>query len=160
MSWNMKKISAYTRRAGFIMIVVMSFNIVSGLRLFCADDFLASFRAHGIESVALAVTVPSTGSAEVSAGASANSDGKGGTVPCRCKKKKCPTIPRKFITLKPTHRLSEFQRQAKSQGCDSLVPQVTGHRFAARGDRPPMELGWSAPFFCSNPLALTSVLLI
>jgi hypothetical protein len=157
----MGKISAYKRRAGLIMVVVMSLNIVSGLRLFCADDFLASFRAHGIESIARAVAVPGTGSAEVSAGAAANSDGKGGAVPCSCKKKKkCPAIPRTVITSNSTHRLSEFQSQAKSQGCDSLIPQVTDHRFAARGARPTLELGWSAPFFSSNPLALTSVLLI
>jgi hypothetical protein len=157
----MGKISAYKRRAGFIMVVVMSFNIVSGLRLFCADNFLASFRTHGIESVALAVAVPGTDNAEVSAGASANSDGKGGAVPCSCKKKKkCPAIPRTVIISNPSHRLSEFQRQAKSQCCDSLVPQVTDQRFAARGAKPTMGLGWSAPFFSSNPLALTSVLLI
>jgi hypothetical protein len=157
----MGKISAYRRRAGFIMVFVMSFNIVSGLRLFCADDLLASFRTHGMESIALAVDVPATGSAEVSAGAAANSDGKGGAVPCSCKKKKkCPAIPRTVITSNQSHRLSEFQRQAKSQGCDSLVPQVTDHRFAARGAKPTLGLGWRAPFFSSNPLALTSVLLI
>jgi hypothetical protein len=44
--------------------------------------------------------------------------------------------------------------------CDSLVPQATDHHCAGRGDKPLMELAWCEPFFCSNPLALTSILLI
>jgi len=162
MGVNMEKISANKRRAGLIMSVVMTFHLFSGLGLFCADEFLASFRAYVSESAgALAATAPEDGISGASAGNSVNSHGKGGTLPCSCKKKKkCPAIPRTVITSNPTHRLSEFQRLAKSECCDSLVPQVTGRHFFTRGNTPLLELASHAASYSSTPLALTCVLLI
>ena len=157
----MKKITAYKRSAGVLMVVVMSGHIFSGLGLFCPTETLRMFRALGIARVALGITLSDHDRGEVSGNGWDAAWSQGGTSKCCCKKhKKCPAIPREAITSNPTHRFHEVQFQAKSVCCDSLVPQVTDHRFAARGDRPLMELAWCAPFFCSNPLALTSVLLI
>ncbi len=91
----MKKISAYKRRAGIIVIIVMSAYIVSGLRLFCADDFLASLRVYGSNAGTIAASASGVGDTEISADDSMNLDAKDGTLPCTCKKKKkCPAIPR------------------------------------------------------------------
>jgi hypothetical protein len=153
--WNMKKITAYRRSAGLVMVVMMSAHIFSGLGLLCPTETLRMFRALGI--------APSGNARAEIAGSNWDNTvaSRGGTSKCCCKKhKKCPAIPRAAITSNPTHRFNEVQFQAKSVCCDSLVPQVTDHRFSARGDRPLMELAWCAPFYCSNPLALTSILLI
>jgi len=160
MNWNMKKISSYRRSAGLVMAVVMSVHLLSGLGLFCANETLRPLRALGIDLVVTGITasedrVEGSGSSWDTAGS------QDGNSNCCCKKhKKCPAIPRAAITSNPTHRFYEVQRQSKSVCCESLVLQVTDHCFAGRGDPPLMELAWSAPFFCSNPLALTSVLLI
>jgi hypothetical protein len=157
----MKKIIAHKKSAGLIMVVMMSVHIFSGLGLMCPTETLRMFRALGVARVALGIT-----SSDHDRGAVSGSDwdivwSQGRTSKCCCKKhKKCPAIPRAAITSNPTHRFNEVQFQAKSVCCDSLVPHVTDHRFSARGDRPLIELAWCAPFYCSNPLALTSILLI
>jgi hypothetical protein len=157
----MKKITAYKRSAGVVMVVMMSAHIFSGLGLLCPTETLRMFRALGIARVALGIAPSGNTSAEVSGNGWDTAWSQGGTSKCCCKKQtKCPAIPRAAITSSPTHRFQGLQIQAKSVCCDSLVRQVTDHRFAARGDRPLMELAWCAPFSCSNPLALTSVLLI
>ena len=157
----MKKITAYKRSASVVMVVMMSAHIFSGLGLLCPTETLRMFHALGIARVALGITSSDHDRGEVSGNAWNTAGIQGGTSKCCCKKhKKCPAIPRETITSNSTHRFHEVQFQAKLVCCDSLVPQVTDHRFAARGDRPLMELAWCAPFFCSNPLALTSVLLI
>ena len=156
----MKKITAYKRWAGLVMVVMMSVHIFSGLGPLCPTETLGMFRALGIARVALGITLSDHNRGEVSGNGWDTAWSQGGTSKCCCKKhKKCPAIPR-AITSNPAHRFHGVQFQAKSLSCDSLVPPVTDHRFAARGDRPLMELAWCAPFFCSNPLALTSVLLI
>jgi hypothetical protein len=161
MSLSMKKISAYKNRAVIIMIVVMSFHILSGLRLFCADRVLPPIRDHAGDKVALAVALPGHGSTEVSAGTSTGLDNKGGPSRCSCKKKpKCVAIPRAVITSNPAHRVSELQRQAKSLCYDTLVPQMTTKWFAAKHAPPLIELGGRAPSHCLTPLSLTCVLLI
>ncbi len=144
------------------MIVVMSFHLFSGVGLFCGNEFFASFRAYVAESAgALAATAPEDGISGASAGTSVSFHGKGGTLPCSCKKKKkCPAIPRTVITSNPTHRMSEFQRLAKSECGDSLVSQVTGRHFFAVGNTPLLELASHAASYSNTPLALTCVLLI
>jgi hypothetical protein len=160
MNWNMKKICTYRRSASVVMAVVMSVHVFGGLGLFCASETLRMFRALGIGTVALGI-ISSDDPGEVTGSAWDTAGSQGGNSNCCCKKhKKCSAIPRAAITSNPTHRFQSVQFQAKSVCCDSLVPQATEHRFAARGDRPLMELAWCAPSFCSNPLALTSVLLI
>lgn len=157
----MKKISAYKRKAGIIMILVMSFHIFAGLPLFCADEFFALLRAYGSNASGIMAIVSPTENAEVSVGKSANVNGKGGTVPCSCKKKKkCPAIPRAIITSNPTHRSSEFQRLIKSEGRDSLIARVTDRSFLAGGDRLLLASAVSESFHSSTPLAFTCVLLI
>jgi hypothetical protein len=157
----MQRISAYKRRAGIIAMIVMSSYFVSGLRLFCADDFLLPLRSFASNAATAVATASGAEDTEVSAHASVSFDATGGTSPCSCKKKKkCPAIPRTVITSNPTHRLSEFQRLAKSECCDSLVPQVTGHHFFTRGNTPLLELASHAAFYSSTPFALTCVLLI
>jgi hypothetical protein len=157
----MKKITAYKRSAGVLMVVVMSAHIFSGLGLYCPTETIRMFRALGMARVALGITSSDLDRGEVSGNAWNTAVIQGGTSKCCCKKhKKCPAIPREAITSNPTHRFHAVQVQAKSVCCDSLVPRVTDRRFASRGDRPLMELAWCAQFYCSNPLALTSVLVI
>ncbi|MBI5250556.1 MAG: hypothetical protein HY912_13780 [Desulfomonile tiedjei] len=157
----MKKISAYKRRAGVVMVVVMSLHIFSGLRLFCADDFLASLRVYGSNAGAIAANASGTGDTEVSVDDSINFDAKGGTLPCSCKKKKkCPTIPRAAITSNPNHRSSEFQRLAKSVCCDSSTCQVADNLALAGGYSPLLDLASFSACHSFTPLALTCVLLI
>jgi hypothetical protein len=157
----MKKISAYKKKAVLLMIVVMSFHVVGGLRLFCANQVLPPVRAVSGENGSLAVTPTDRGSAEVFVGASIGLDKKGGSSQCGCKKKpKCAAIPRAAITSNPPHRFSEFQRQAKSICSDVIVPQMTTGCFAARGTPLFMELGSRAPSSSRNPLSLTCILLI
>jgi len=142
------------------MAFVMTVHVFGGLGLFCASETLRMFRALGIGTVALGI-ISSDDPGEVSGSAWDTAGSQGGNSNCCCKNhKKCPAIPRTAITSNPTHRFQEVQRQAKSVCCDSLGPQVTSHHFAGRGDKPLMKLAWCEPFFCSNPLALTSVLLI
>lgn len=157
----MKKITAHKKSAGLVMVVMMSVHIFSGLGLLCPTETLRMFRALGIARVALGITLSDHDRGEVSGNGWDTARSQGGTSKCCCKKhKKCPAVPRVAIISNPTHRFHEIQVQAKSVCCDSLVSHLTDHRFAARGARPLIELAWCAPFFCSNPLALTSVLLI
>lgn len=161
MSWKMKKIGACKRRAGIIVIIVMSTYIVSGLRLFCADDFLSSLRFYGSNAGASMAAVSGTDSAQISAGDSVNLNAKGRTLPCSCKKKKkCPAIPRATITSNPTHRLSEFQRLANAECRDLLNAQVMSHRLFAGGDAPLLDSCSFSACRSFTPLALTCVLLI
>lgn len=157
----MKKIGAYKRKAGIIMIIVMCFHIFAGLRLFCADESLALLRANGSTVDGIAAIGSPTANREVSFNQAANGNGKGGTVPCGCKKKKkCPAIPRAIITSNPTHRPSEFQRLTKSECRDSLIAQVTDRSLLTGGDRPLLASDVSESFHSSTPLAFTCVLLI
>lgn len=143
------------------MIVVMSFHVLAGLRLFCADESLALFRAYGSNASDIATIFSSNEKADVSIGTSANVSGKGRTVPCSCKKKKkCPAIPRAMITSNPSHRSSEFQRPTKSEGRDSLIGRVTDRSFRARRGGPLLALAVSESFHSSTPLSFTCVLLI
>lgn len=161
MNLNMKKVSAYRRSAGVAMAVVMSVHVLSGLGLFCANENLRPFIAPRIDSVAIGNAASDRDRGEVAGSAWDTAGSQGGSSKCCCKKhKKCPTIPRAAITSNPTHRFYEVQFQAKSACCGSLSAQVTDHRFVTGGDPPLMELAWCAPFFCSNPLALSSILLI
>jgi hypothetical protein len=160
MSWNMKKISAYKRRVGLIAIIVVSVYTVSGLRLFCADDFHASLRVYGSNAGSIAASASGIGNTEFSADGSMNLDAKRGTIPCSCKKKKkCPAIPRAAIIPNPG-RASEFERLTKSVCCGSSPGQITDDLALAGGYSPfPDACGFSA---CHSftPLALTCVLLI
>jgi hypothetical protein len=157
----MKKITAYKRSAAVVTVIVMGAHIFSGLGLLCPTETLRMFHALGIARVALGITLSDQDRGEVSGSDWDTLGSQGVGSKCCCKKhKKCPAIPRVAITSNPTQRFLEVQVQAKSACCDSLVPPVTKICFSARGDWPLMELAWSAPFFCSNPLALTSILLI
>jgi hypothetical protein len=157
----MKKISAYKRRAGIIVIIVMSAYIVSGLRLFCADDFLASLRVYGSNTGTFSASASGFGDTDVSAEDSMNLDAKDGTLPCTCKKKKkCPAIPRATITSNPNHRSSEFQRLAKSVCCDCSPGRVTDNLFPAGGHNPLLDLASLRACHSCTPLAVTCILLI
>jgi hypothetical protein len=157
----MRIVSAYKKRAVLIMIVVMSFHILSGSGLLCAREHVLPVRAGVGEDAALAGSLTDRGSAEVSVGTSPRLDNRSGPAKCSCKKKqKCAAIPRAIITSNPTHRVSEFQRQAKSVCCDALVPQMTTEWFAAKSSPPLMELGNRAPTHCFTPLSLSCILLI
>ncbi len=157
----MKRITAHKRSVSVVMAVMMAFHVFGGFRILCANGFLPLVLALGIDRIALAITPPDNDTEVMSVAASHNSDSQGGKSKCCCKKqKKCPAIPRAAITVNPAQRFQEVQFQAKSACCDSLVPEVTDRRLASGGDRTLMELGSLSPFFCSNPLELTSVLLI
>jgi hypothetical protein len=157
----MNKITAYKRSARVLMVVVMSAHIFSGLGLLCPTETLRMFRALGIARAALEITLSDHDRGEVSGNGWDATWSQGRTSKCCCKKqKKCPAIPRVAITSNPTHRFHVVQTQAKSVCCDSLVAESTDHHFFGRGDKPLMVLAWCAPFFSSNPLALTSVLVI
>lgn len=160
MIWSMKKIGAYKNRGALVMALVLSYQLLTGTGLFCAIQIPHPPLSLANHQTALpgstADREDSSGSAGINAG-----DSQGRTLPCSCKKhKKCPAIPRAIITSNPTHWFSEFPHQAKSDCYDALVPHAMEHRIAAKGGPPLMKLAWCAPFFCSNPLALTSVLLI
>jgi hypothetical protein len=157
----MSIIGAYKKRAVLIMIVVMSLHILGGSGLICAKEHVPPVRAGAGENGALAVTLPDHGIAEVSARTSTSLDNKGTPSQCSCKKKqKCAAIPRAIITSNPSHRLSDFQRQAKSVCCDALVPQMTTEWVTAKCHSPLAELGSRAPSHCLTPLALSCILLI
>jgi hypothetical protein len=157
----MKKIGVYKRKAGIIMIIVMSFHFFAGMRLFCADESLALLRANGSNVGDITALGSPIANKETSVNQTANGNGSGRTVPCGCKKKKkCPAIPRAIITSNPTHRPSEFQRLTKSECRDSLIALVTDRSFRARGDGPLLASAVSESFHSSTPLAFTCVLLI
>jgi hypothetical protein len=157
----MKKTGAYKRSWGLVMVAVMSVHIFSGWGILCAKEALRPIRALGSDPVAYTIAAPDYDGGGVVGRASSTPESKQRTSKCCCKKqKKCPPIPRAAITSNPTHRFYEGQFQAVSLCCQPLVPQETGHWFAAKGAGSQMDLAWCAPFFCSNPLALTSVLLI
>ncbi len=161
MNWNMKKVSAYRRSAGLAMAVVMSVHILIGPGFFCAKGFLPPFRSVGTDLVVFAATPPGHDSLEVAGTGLDNSESQRGTSNCSCKKqKKCPAIPRAIITTNPTHRFYEVQLQAKLMCPDYFGCQATDHRFGSEENRLLIELSWCSPFCCTNPLALTSVLLI
>ncbi len=156
----MKKISTYKRRVGLIAIIVMSVYIISGLRLFCADDFLASLRVYGSNAGTIAASASGVGNTAVSADDSMNLDAKNGTIPCSCKKKKkCPAIPRAAITPNPG-RASEFERLAKSVCCDSSPGQVADNLALAGGYSPFLDSFSFSACHSYTPLALTCALLI
>jgi hypothetical protein len=143
------------------MAVVMSVHVFSGLGLSCANEALRPFRGLGVDPVALGIASAGHDSGEVYATDGVAAESKGGTSRCCCKKqKKCPVIPRAAITSNPTHRFHEGPSQAKAASCHYLVAELTDYRFSGRNDKPLVEFAWCAPFFCANPLALSSVLLI
>ena len=149
----MTKIRAYRLSLSSVMVVVMGLHVISGLSMLCANESFQQFRAIGIAGLA-----PSLASSDNDGDSIAD---RGGTSKCSCKKqKKCPTIPRAAITSNPTGRLHHLQPQAKSFGGEDQVAEADSHLFASRRIAPLMALAWCAPFCCSNPLALTSVLLI
>lgn len=143
------------------MAMVLSCQVLTGTGLFCSGEFRRSLHALRNNTTAVRVVLSHTGIAEVSGEACDTAGSLGGTSHCSCKKhKKCPPIPRATITSNPTNRFHEIRFQAKSERPQYVVAAVTDHRFTGRGDWPLMELAWSAPFFCSSPLSLSSVLLI
>jgi len=157
----MRKTGAHKRLIGRLMVAVMCVHIFSGWGISCANEMLRPFRALGIDPSVVTIGGPDYAGGVVLGRASGTAETKQGHSKCCCKKqKKCPPIPRAAITSNPTHRFHEVQIQATSACCQPLVPQETDHWFAARGSGSLMQLARSAPFFCSNPLALTSVLLI
>ena len=158
MNWNMKKIGAYRRWAACIMIVMMSLQIFTGLRLFCPGVLLAPLRAVGIDVGALSSIAPEHDSGEIAA---ADAESQGSTSKCNCKKhKNCPVIPRVVITSNPTQRFNEVQRQFKSVSCHSLVSHVTDYGLVTGSGPPPTELASCKSLYSSTPLSLTCVLLI
>jgi hypothetical protein len=161
MNLAMKNLAAYKRRAVFAMVVVMCFHILTGLRPFCGSGSVPPLRAAGMDGVAKAIPTVAGDQGEIASAARDNPGTQKTASKCSCKKqKKCAAIPRAVLTSNPSHRFNEVQRQAKSVCLDSLVWQVTDYRLASEENRLLMELACCSPFFCSNPLALTSVLLI
>jgi hypothetical protein len=161
MKWNIKRISAYRRSASLAMAIVMSVHMLSVPGLYCAKGVFPPFRSLVTGLVGLSLTPPEDGGVEVAGTDRDNPQSQRGSSNCNCKKqKKCPAIPRAVITSNPTYRFNGVQRQAKSACLDSFVCQVPDHRFASAENRLLVKLACCSPFFCSNPLALTSVLLI
>jgi len=143
------------------MLLAMSFHILSGVRLFCANELLRPFRTVGVEVGALAVTAPEPDSAQVSGAPPENRNTQSGASRCNCKnQKKCPAIPRTAIISNPTNRFGEFERQAKSVCSGSLALDVTDNGFLEARDTPFRQLACSGPLRSSTPLALSCVLLI
>lgn len=150
----MKKFSAYRRSAGFVMVVMMSVQVCSGLGIFCSNTGQRPFPALGIASSHL-------DRGEVVGSARDHPENQGGTSKCCCKKQKqCPAIPRAAITSNPTHRLNEVQRLCKSVCFHTVVGPVTGQRLVTGSGPPLMEWVGCAPFYSSTPLEYTCVLLI
>jgi len=157
--WNMKKLSIYRRSTGLVMALVMGVHLFGGSGLFCTNESLRFLRAAGIDPAAIGLNSSDRGKVSDSAWNAAGN--QGGNSNCCCKKhKKCPAIPRAAVTSNPTHRVHEIQSQAKSVRHYSVVAWADDHCFAAGADKPLTELARCAPFSCSDPLSLTSVLLI
>jgi hypothetical protein len=158
MNGNMKKIGAYKKWAGLVMLVVMTGHLFGGTGLFCAGRVPHPSRVPGNDGMALAIPEVSSGDAE--GNAMENSASPGETRKCGCQKKACPTIPRAMLTSNPIHRFSEVQRQFRSECCDSVISSMTDHSLASRGDPPFLELAGYPAFYSVTPLAITCVLLI
>ena len=161
MSWKMKNIAAYKRRAVFAMVVVMCLHIFTGLRPFCANALAKPLQSAGTDPVAIGIPAAGSDRGEMAGSARENPESQSGPSNCSCKKqKKCPAIPRVIITSNPTHRFNEVQRQAKTLCCEASFSQATDHRFVEYGHPPLMEWAWCTPFSSTTSRALTYVLLI
>ena len=157
----MKNITAYKRWAVVVMIVVMGFDIFTGLRPLCANGLGPIFRALGMDRLGVAIAAPNDDREQIFGSAWATAEGRGGTSKCCCKRQKsCPAIPRTAITSNPTQRFNEVQRDAQLVYCDSFVPQGPDLRLATRGNAALLELAWRATLYSFTPLELTCVLLI
>lgn len=156
----MKNSTAYKRWTVFIVVVVMSFDIFTGLRPLCANRVVPLLRALGIELVRIAPSVQDDPREQIY-GVELSTDDRGGSSKCCCKKqKKCPAIPRAALTSNPTHRLNEFQRQAQSVCSDSLMRQTPKHPLVVRGDTALLSSDCRASSCSFSPLELTCILLI
>jgi hypothetical protein len=152
-------IGAYTRGAGLVLVLVMSFHLVVGVRLLCARQLAQPAEASGNDRATLATTSGESGGGTV--GVVENSGNRGRTIPCSWKKhKKCPTFPRAAMTWNPTHRFNEIQRKFRLVCCDSFVSHVSNHSFSSKVAPPFTELEWRAPLYSATLLAITCVLLI
>lgn len=157
----MRNITAYNKWAVLVVIVVMGFDLLTGLRPMCASGLAPFIRARGIERVPAALPSPDDENGQTPGGVLVAGEGRGGTSKCCCKKQsKCPTIPRSAIASNPIQRFNEVQRQAQSECCVCLLDQVLDHRVSTRGDTALLELVCSASYCFSSPLELTCVLLI
>lgn len=161
MSCIMRNITAYKKWAVLVMIVVMSFDIFTGLRPLCANGLVPLLRALGIDRVAVAIGSPDDNREQASSSTLVSAEGRGGPSKCGCKKhKKCAVIPRTAITSNPTHRFNEVQRQAASVCGDYLVPEAPDHRSATRGETVLLELACRASSCSSTLLERTCILLV
>jgi len=161
MSWIMRNITAYKKWTVLFLIVVMSFDVFTGLRPLCASGLTPLFRALGIERIPPAIGSADDDNGQTSGSLLAGAEGRGGSSKCCCKKQtKCPAIPRSAITSKPTQRFNEVQREVKSVCSGSLVDLAPDHRLITRGDTALLELACRGCSCTSPPLDLTCVLLI
>ena len=158
---HMKRVSMHRRAATLTMIVAMSVHVFSGFGVFCANKALRPLRSLGIFPVALELA-PSSHAGRLNNGkARFQAESRGRTSPRCCKMmKKCPVVTRGATTSNQTRKLHEAQFATKSGAWISRPAIVTDHRLTARGGRPLMELACCTPFFRSDPLAVTTILLI
>jgi hypothetical protein len=155
----MKRIGAYKNWGALVTMFVLSFQLLTGTGLFCANRFPHSARSLENDRTGLAATFGD--SEDHSAPALEKAAGQGRTLPCTCKKgKNCPAIPRAALISNPTHRFYEVQRRLGSACCDGLSADVTDHRFALGTAPPYWEAMCETPFYSATPLSITCILLI
>jgi hypothetical protein len=158
---HMKRVSMHRSAATLAMIVAMSVHIFSGFGVFCANKALRPLRSLGIFPVAFEIARPGPAGRLNNGKARFRAESRGGTSPRCCNMmKKCPVVTRGVTTSNQTRKLHEAQFATKSGAWISCPAIVTDHRLNARGGRPLMELAWCMPFFRSDPLAVTTILLI
>jgi hypothetical protein len=161
-SRDMKRNLTRKRCAAIAMIMVMCFHFMSGSKLLCM--LLLPLQASASDSVPHTIMPANYDSGQVRANSGVDTRNTHKPLGSCCKKgKSCPTIPRSLITSNSTHRVSEFQRLAKSASHDSSVLDAREfcYGYGYGNAIPLMESTYYAsvrPSF--TPLSMTCILLI
>jgi hypothetical protein len=137
------------------MVLVLSFQLLTGTGLFCAGRCPNTSRSLGDDRT----TIADHGSVSTSAPSSADSQSR--KVPCGCKDpNRCPPIACLALILNLAQELVEVQRQPRALLCDSVVANVLVLGLASSGAPLFTDLiGITTPY-SPPPLTIISVLLI
>lgn len=155
----MKKIGAYKNRGALVMVLALSFQLLTGTGFFCATQYPNASLSLGDNRTTMAGTLADHG--DVSTSARNSADGQGRKLPCSCKdRNQCLPIPRVALILNPAQEFEEVQRKSRALVCDSFVPDVLVLSLASNGAPPFTDLIGRTTPSSPPPLRITSVLLI
>ncbi len=156
----MTRVSAYKGSAVLGMVLVMVAHMFSGFGASCANRASLSLGSYGLLPLSLVMAGSGHHDRVIYGKDGLQPEGRTGPFRRCCKnQKKCPPIRRAAVTSHQTRRFHEAQFNNRSASSHSLVSIGADLRATPGGDRPFKERVWSEPFFWSDPLARTSVLL-